>query len=309
MSSWFSDVVGRLSAGVNPMTALFTGAPKAGPAMGKNQYYAPQMDKNPPPILGGPAADTSLPQVMGASTGAATNPNQDPTLIAQARGQVQPLLGQLRDLYSQINGQIDTYANDQRGQIDQSYGTQFANNDNVYKSGVDTINSSFGARGASDSSYRGNALDSAKTDYTNSNNYLSQQHDSNYAQLGSVVAQNKAAVANPPQIDLGQYQDVPSLLSLRDQLDQHISGLQGTQRNLFTQGQLRDELNKVAPAQSGLDATLKAKIDALTKSGASPDAVYGLGSGYISRSGLAKDKQNDLTKYLTTVLGKAPAAA
>lgn len=293
--------------GVSPTLYAGVGGIDAGNAPQIMKNTAPvayaQIDPNPDSSAlgyGGGGAGT-----YGAAGGGvgAYNANTDPNLVGQARGQVQNLLPQLNALYASLNSQADQYAQDRRGQIDSAYGDEYNNNDKAYANAVDGTNANYAARGAFDSSFRGNANQQNTDAYNASNTGLHNSQNDAYSQLGSIVAQNKAQFGQAPQYDLSQYNDVNSLLDLRDQLNQHLQNLQGQQTSLMTGGQLRDQLNAVAPAKSNLSTVLQSKLDALKGANVPPEAQYGLAQGYISRSGLSKDEQQ---KYLQQYL--APAA-
>jgi uncharacterized protein YukE len=233
----------------------------------------------------------------------------DPAMINDYKGKIGGQGNQLNDLYNAINASIDTYARDRRGQIDQSYTDQFQTNDKSYNNALDQNNAIYAARGAFDSSFRGNAANNYTTAYDSENKRLRTAQDQNYADLGRVVADNKAQIAERPKYDLGQYNDVNSLQSLYNQLGSHIQNLSKQKGALQTGDQLRSQLNAVAPATSNLDAQLKTKLDALTGSNASPEAKYGLAQGYIGRSGLAKNDQDKWNSYfLNLVSPKTPSA-
>lgn len=267
--------------------------------LGTQNIQAAQANVGVVPAQAPPAANTGP---YDGSGGGAYDPNTDAGLVAQARGQVSPLIAQLQQLYGSINSSIDAYGQDKRGQLDTAYNTNLTNNTNSFNKAYNTTNGVFTARGAADSSYLGNAQQGNKDDYNAANTNTTQGYNDNLDQLGSVLASNKAAVANVPQYDLSAYSDVNSLLGLRDALDTHISSLNGQKANLLTSGQLKGQLDSIAPSTSTLDTTLKARLDALAGSGAPADAQYGLGQGYIDSSNMSKTDKDKWTTYLSTVL-------
>lgn len=305
--NWLSDFFGRVGAGVSPWQALTTPTPQAGNVMGPNTYSSPQATASNVAQL---QANTPPPQtgaVQGAATGptAAYNPNTDPNLVGQARGQVQSLIPTLNGLYNDINGGIDNYAKDARTTLDNGYGTAYANDAQNLAHTNDATNSHFVGTGAYDSSARGNALQGNTDTFNQAEDALHTAQGQGQAQIGSIVANNKAAIAGgPPQYDLSQYTDVNSLLGLRDQLNQHIAGLTTQKQNLATPGQLRDQLNAVAPAKSTAGDALTTRLNALNASNAPAADKFGLAQGYISNAGLNPADQNKYLNYFQSLLGQ-----
>lgn len=311
--NWLTDTWSRITNGVNPIQAIFTPSPSSDTRL-QNVYpnlSAPQAMQQ----LGADSAAQTAPNltgagVYGAGGGGSYDANTDPGLVGQARGQVSPLIAQLRDLYGQLNTQIDAYGQDKRAQIDLNYNTGLTNNTNSFNRAYNQTNGIMTARGVGDSSYLGNAQQENKNALAADNTNLANSYNQNLEQLGGIIASNKAAVKDVPQYDLNAYTDVNSLLSLRDALDSHIQGLNSQKTNLLTGGQLKAQLDSIAPGTSNLDATLKARIDSLAGSGAPPEAAFGLGQGYIDTSNLSKADKEKWTTYLSTVLsGSRPTKA
>lgn len=302
--NWLTNGLSRIQHGVNPLTAFFTPSPKAADTMGPGTYSSPEATQNNTAQIQAnqqpqPAPNTG--QYSGSGSGT-YDPNTDPGLVGQARNQVSPLIAQLQQLYGDLNTQIDAYGQDKRGQLDSNYNTGLTQNTNSFNKAYNTTNGIFTARGAADSSYLGNAQQDNKNALQADNENLQQGYNDNLDQLGSIIAQNKQAVSKVPQYDLSAYQDVNSLLGLRDALDSHIQSLGSQRTNLLTGGQLKGQLDQIAPGQSKLDQTLKARIDSLAGSSAPSDAAYGLGQGFIDNSGLSKTDKDKWTTYLSTVL-------
>lgn len=310
--NWLTNGLSRIQHGVNPITAFFTPSPKAADTMGPGTYSSPQATQANAAQLQSvqqPQAAPGTGQYYGDGTSGSYDANLDPGLVGQARNQVSPLIAQLQQLYGDLNTQIDAYGQDKRGQLDSNYNTGLTQNTNSFNKAYNTTNGIFTARGAADSSYLGNAQQDNKNALEADNQNLQQTYDDNLGQLGSIIAQNKAAVSKVPQYDLSAYQDVNSLLGLRDALDSHIQNLGAQRTNLLTNGQLKGQLDSIAPGQSKLDQTLKSRLDSLAGSGAPSEAAYGLGQGFIDNAGLSKADKDKWTTYLSTVLSGSKTKA
>jgi hypothetical protein len=231
---WLSDKLGitgltRMSAGANPLTAFFTPPPKAGDKMGGGTYYSPELDKSAPPAAYGVTPQASAaPTVPGtgqAGGGGSYDPNTDPGMVGQARNQVTPLISTLNSLYENLNSALPAFAQDSRSEIAGRYNPQYEAADKSYQSAVDNTNQQYTARGAYDSSYRGNANDTNTNDHTKAITALNNNRGGEENDLGKFIAQEQSALADRPNYNLDDYTDVNSLLGLRDELDNHISSL------------------------------------------------------------------------------------
>lgn len=226
-----------------------------------------------------------------AGGGAAYNANTDPGAVASNRQQAATMIDNLNKVYESLFHAIDTQTADKRGQLDTSYNQQFADQDKNLNKAQDQTMNVYAARGAGNSSAnavaQGENVDTYNTDRQN----LLNDRGSKYAQLGQFAATTKSKYsADRPAVDLSRYNDVNSLVSLRDQLDQHIKSVQGAESGLGTDEQFTNTLNSIAPAQSNLASQLTDKFAKLTASSAPDSAKNAIGQGYLKLAGV---KEND----------------
>jgi hypothetical protein len=208
----------------------------------------------------------------------------------------------LNGLYNTINPELTQYANDAKNRVTTQYGQQQTNNDKAYQSGVAGINAGYGARGAYDSSYRGNDIGTATNSYNQSNTDLNNQEQAALAGIGSTVQGVQGQLANKPQYDLSNYTDVNSLTNLHNQLGAYIASLQGTQQQLTPQGALVQKLNSIAAPTSNLDATIKGQLQGLINANTPSEALQPMASALLTRSGVTDpSQQQNYYDYLKTL--------
>ena len=224
------------------------------------------------------------------------NPNVDPAQIAAAKNEAFATWNELNNLYSHMSNQVDVFGADRRSQIDTSYGEQFQAADKDYSNAVAATNGAYTARNTYDSSWRGGDLQRNQDAYTNQVKSLERSRDDNYAQLGQTLASYKQQFANRPQW-LGDGGDVNTYRSARDNYRGAKGELQGKQYNIFTQGQLQNELNKIAPAKNSLAATVKGRLDQLIASSAAPEAKWGIAKNTIDSIKDPKEKEQLLSYW------------
>lgn len=232
-------------------------------------------------------------QLQPASAGGVAAAGPD---LSSYKNDVQSRIGQLQNMYSQLFGTVDQNVADQRANYDKGYNTQQQQLGTDYQNSLGQLGQQYAGRGLADSSYLGDAQNQASQTYNTSLDSLNQNRDAAYANLGKFATTEKqqlgAGQQQLGQIDLGQYTDPTALLNLRGQLDQQLSGLQGTAAGLGTNAAYQSALQSATPAatQQG-SAQLAAQLQKLKASGASSLVTNQIAQGLIKSAG----KQNDPT--------------
>lgn len=161
-------------------------------------------------------------------TGGSYDPTTNPTLVAQKRNQVMGLRGGLDNLFNQIYSGINTQAAQQQAESQQAFKTGQEALTNNFMRNTNQNDAAYTSRNAYDSSFRGNAQDMIKNDFTTQSQQNQQSYDKRLADIGNYVATARAGVEGArPQWDMyGQYNDTNSL----DQAYSQLLGLEGNLR-------------------------------------------------------------------------------
>jgi hypothetical protein len=239
----------------------------------------------------------------GADDGSAYDPN-----VGLYKGLVGGDQNTLNQLYAAITGGIKGYADDANNRIGQNFGDQRAADAKSYAGGVAKTDAAFGANGAYDSSFRGNA-DQGLTDSFNANEKsLGTQEDAARAAVGGTVKNVQSQLDQKPQFDLSQYTDADSLAALHSELGNYIATLRSTQQGLTPQGDLVKTLDSVVTPNSNLDSTVKAKLQALVDAGTPTEAQVPIATSYLTGAGITDPAQQKSYLDLLTGLVKKKSA-
>jgi hypothetical protein len=153
----------------------------------------------------------------------------------------------------------------------------------------------YGARGLSDSSYIGDALNQNNQIYNRSFDDVGSQYNQKLGQLGQFASGQKGALTNQLN-NTQQYIDslgqnigdlsVADLTGADQTLGQQVNSAQSSASNYMTNPQLLAELNKVTPINNAGTAQLASRLQALVTSSAPIFAKRQIAQGLVSASGL-----------------------
>lgn len=276
---------------------------------GPSPFADPNVNRAAPQPAAAAAPGGANAAVGGYSTGGGgtLDANTYGPNVNAARGSALDAYHTLMGLYDALNAQLGTYGADKRGQLDSAHNDVLTQNSKEYGNAVDGTNSAFVGRNAFDSSFRGNANQANFDAFGKSNKAENDSYGGNLAALGSTLAQYAQQFSNRPQFDANAYNTVGDLNSAQNNFKSGADSLRKDQYNIFTNGQLQGELNKIAPGTSDLGAQLKSRLDALVQSNAAPEAKFGIAKTYISS--LPAGEQDYWNNYWQQLMAPKPAAA
>ncbi|MBI5117591.1 hypothetical protein HZA56_14030 [Candidatus Poribacteria bacterium] len=262
-----------------PGTAFnFTQArPVAGGAAGGQVQGDSTFDPNGTGLGGG---------AYGSGSGAAYDPDLDPTKIAAQRGQIRNLMSMFEQAYNDVVGQVDRLAAQKRGDFEKSYGDQQVGLDKNFGSTTQGIDDQFSARNAYHSSYRENAQQQARDAYDSATGQLGEAKNRDIASVGQFADQQKAEFAGSrPTFNVDDYGKVSDLLDIGQTVQSALNKIKTTGAGLGTDSQYIQHLNGIAPTQETGSAALKAQLDKLAQTGTNPDAKRAIAAVTIQNAG------------------------
>jgi hypothetical protein len=271
------------------------GATGGSPSASANAHFTYQAPVTPVSTPDPGAGYT--PTYAGSSGGSAGAAGDNPAALGAARNNIYGDTNLITQLYNALGGQLKDYGTDRRNSLTSAYNDKFAANDKDYASANNSTIGGYNARGLGDSSLLSTSLGDNKSAYDTNNKATQTGLDNDLATVSSTLAQNKAQIdAYAPQnYDLSQY-GLDDLQSLHNELSDHINALRGSQANLQTGSQLRQQLDSLAPSTARLSDTLKPQIDKILAGGGDPSAKLGIANTYISK--LPADQQSEYQRYL-----------
>lgn len=234
---------------------------------------------------------------------------QDQALAEGLRQQITSRIQNILQTYDALNSAVDSTVKDKAGQLRTNYGNQTTNLNNSYSDTANQLAGNFSNRGLGDSSYAGNAQDSATRTYNTNLQSINQAENSDLANLGqyanSAHAQYNAAKESDnsyvPQ--LGNYA-TPDLQTLFSNLGGDLSNAQTQLGGQGTQGQFLSSVNAIAPVQNGGAGDLQSQLQSVLSSAAPGFAKQAIGQGLITQASngdpAAQDYYNKLFQQLQT---------
>lgn len=214
---------------------------------------------------------------------------QQDALAGQLRTQVAQKIQAIQQAYDVLNAAVDTSSADKANSLRQNYGQQTSALGDTYKDTANQLTGAYAGRGLSDSSFAGNAQDSATKTYNNNLNAINQSENNDLASVGQ-YAQTAHAQYNAGKngygdtmANLGSY-GAPDLQTLLGNLGQTQQQLGTEQAGLGTQGQYLQGINAIAPQQNGGSGQLQSQLQSVLSSAAPGFAKQAIGQGLINQA-------------------------
>lgn len=224
---------------------------------------------------------------------------EDARRAAVLRGEVTNLVNTIKDIFNSRYGQVDASAGEQSGKLNE----RFANESSDVAEQVTGENNKLGAiyagRGAFDSSYRGNAVDTVTKAGSNQIRDLGTELQENITKIAAWVTQQKAGFdANKQGMDvvlsrLAESTDPAELTQLRNTLDSRITELRAGAADNNTSAQNAAALASIAPS-SARTVQLKTTLSQILAGNADPSQKAAIGQRLISSAGLSPEEAQRL---------------
>lgn len=222
----------------------------------------------------------------GYGAGGTAQVNPEAALISSIQGKI----GSIQSAYDALTGSLQSAAGDQANQVNQNYDTQNTQLGNTYKDTANQLVGQYQAHGLGDSSYAGNAQDSANQTYQTNLQSIANNRNSDLAKIGQALqqglAQNNAGKNSltPVWNNLGQYSDA-DLQNLSNQYDAQIQDLAAQQGGSGTQAQYLNTIKSVAPTQNQGTTQLQTQLQQLANSATPTFAKNTIAQGLINQAG------------------------
>lgn len=250
---------------------------------------------------GAPAAPTAVetptydPQAAAAAAKAAA----DAAKAAKLRTEVTSIVNNIKDIFNSRYGQVDASAQEQTGKLQDRFTNESQDVARQVTDQNQQAGSAYAARGAFDSSYRGNAVDSITKGGESQVRDLGQELQDNLAKISSwIVSQKTNMDAQKGGVEsivshLAEETDPGRLTEIRNTLDAKIAELRGSSADNNTAAQNAGALEAVAPS-SQRAIQLKTTLGQILAGGADKSLKASIGQRLIQNAGLNPDEQQKL---------------
>ena len=264
--------------------------------------------------------DFSSTGVLGA-TNITQTPYYDAAAAAMAqktaqanalKGGLTGIINNIKGVYDAIYGDIDTVGADKSSAVRNRYNKESTALADQYATDFPQIGNAFAARGTYDSSYRQDAEERAKRQYSSVQDNLALGRDDDLAKVGQYIASQRASV-EADRTSLQQMQDLinasedpAELQQLQQTLNQKMNDITASRAGLRSQDSYRaeaDALVSTADRTQGLRQSLSNIVE-----GAAPTPLKrSVAMKLIQSSGIPVDQQQALANDFDRQLFGTPA--
>lgn len=211
-------------------------------------------------------------------------------LLGNLRNQAIDRIHSIQSAYDALTNSLQASVQDKIGQNNQNYDNQTKQLTNTYQDTANQLTGQYQAHGLGDSSYAGNAQDSASKSYNDNLTAINTDRNNTLAQLGQTLQQGRAQYDtgknsyNDYLNNIGNYGagDLQTLLSNFGQTQQDLSTQQAGQG---TQAQYLQAVQGINPAANQGTSQLTAQLQQLANSSTPQFAKNTIAQGLISQAG------------------------
>lgn len=276
-----------------------------------NGFYSGPYDAAKPVIDSGGASVPTPVGDGGAAARAAAQSAADAAATAARvsglRGDITSTINNIKGTYDSIYGTAQNTANEQNQTLLSNYGKSVNDVNTQANTGEQQTGAAYSARGAYDSSYNGNAVQTIKDSANSQIQSLGDELNTNQASLGQFVSQKQAeATAQKSGLDsilsqISESTDPSELASLRNTLTSRLADLQASSADIQSNKTYLSQLSNVTPIAQRT-AALQSVIGNIVNGSASASLKKSIGTSFIQNSGLDDDSKNQLIAQLTSTV-------
>lgn len=245
----------------------------------------------------------------GQPSAAAIAAQQKAAQVGQLRNEIISRRERANSIFEALTGAVQALAQEKRGSLESDFGRESARAQEDYTDTSGQLSRAYAGRGLGDSSYRINALDKAGADYGRTVEDLGNQRQSALGQLGGETVGALARIgadreaSNSFNLDeLGD--DVESLMSLRNKLDERIRQAGVQQAEFGTQSGFKGRLGGIA-ANTQSVGVLKSSLQNLLQTAVPKSTKDKIASAIINN--YAPEEANVWQEFWNKESQKAPS--
>ncbi len=267
---------------------------------------APARTNYTPPSVGGVAQGDGGAAARAASAAAAAAAQAAAERAAQVnslRGSIGDVINNIKSTYDSIYGTAQGTANEQNQQLTDQYGKTAASINDQANTGTEQVGAAYNATGASDSSYRANAVGQVQKAAGQQLDQAGTELKANQASIGQFLAQQQATrEAQKGGLDailsqIAQSNNPDELSSLQNTLTSRLADLQSSAADVQSNKTYLSQLAKVTPEGDRINA-LQGTLAQIIAGSAAGSLKKSVGLSFIQNSGLSDEAQKQLIDQL-----------
>lgn len=230
---------------------------------------------------------------------AAAKAAADAARASQLRGEITNLVNNVKDIFNARYGQVDASAGEQAGKLNERFGNESNDVTRQVEGENQKLGVAYAGRGAYDSSYRGNDVDTVTHAGDAQIRDLGTELQDNINKIASWVSGQKAGFdAQKGGMDavlshLGEETDPGRLTDLRNTIDSKIAELRAGNADNNTSAQNASALASIAPSNARA-VQLKTTLSQIVAGNADSTQKATIGARLIQSAGLDPAEQQKL---------------
>jgi len=209
---------------------------------------------------------------------------------------IQKLVGDTMSVYDSLYGNLNTAASGQRQALESRFARETGSLGEQFTQEIPRIGQAYAARGAYDSSWRGNAEETARKGFESQLQGLGEEQRASMAKIGQEVSTQEAQFRtgqegiNRVLAQLPNVTDVNELTALQNELQKRIDDLRASQAGLQSQEAYIQRFQQLAPSSDRM-AQLQSTLSRII-AGEAPGALkQSVGAQIIGSSGLTEEEK------------------
>lgn len=221
--------------------------------------------------------------------------------------------GELNAIYDQLFGDLDTLLRTRSSDVEKDYGDQLSKATEQYSSALPTIQNSYAAIGAADSTDTADAKDAAKKGFDDTTTTIGKNKQKDLAAIGQYGNEQRAKIQgdkdslNRELGRLDETEDVDALRGTRSNIETNLGAANVTKQTLGTEGKAANDLKALTKDAGRFEAASNA-LDNILKSSMSGAVKEAAVKAIVDNAGLSDDEKEKVQLQYGNVYQEQNAA-
>lgn len=268
-------------------------APKANARPTGQQTQVPQIQNIADTFVGG---DGTTYGTGGGGAYSSAPSAEDLAMLQTLRDESRGLGGQLNSIYEAMFGDLDKLVKSRSKQVESDYAKQFEQTAQQYADSIPTIENSYAALGAANSTDTSDAKDTAKEGFDDTTATIGKNKEKDLSAIGQYSKEQRAQIEADKQAvsrnlgRLDETDDIDSLRGLRNDMESNLGSARVTRSKLGTDEGARGELAKIGADKGRFEAATTA-LDNIIKSSMSGATKQAAVKSIVDNAGLSDEEK------------------
>lgn len=233
--------------------------------------------------------------------------------VSRVRGDIRGRGGELQAIYDSLFGDLDTLLRTRSADVERDYGDQLSKATEQYSSALPTIQNSYAAIGAADSTDTADAKDAAKKGFDDTTTTIGKNKQKDLSAIGQYGNEQRAKIQSDKDAlnrelgRIGETDDVDALRGTRSNIETNLGAANVTKQTLGTEGKAAKDLSALTQDAGRFEAASNA-LDNILKSSMSGAVKEAAVKAIVDNAGLSDDEKEKVQLQYGNVYQEQNAA-